>query len=475
MSTDSEANLVRLLQSELQERLTAEGWEADDVVAGTLGEAVFGVFRRRLTEEFSFAAEFYSESLRHIGIRPIVVGCEFGVSYDKSYRLWPLVVGYSRPWDAALAEEELFGKGEERRVIVHSPQDIPVAISQLVAVSRRALAIGGGYASIDGLLALARSLEEDDDRAEVMAVVLAAAGRTQEARVELDRYERLRATTNASSRRFILRLSRWLESNGSMASRPSRDRRKRPKKAREQASSPGLDRRMAPSNEQLRREQSERQEKRREAIDAVRRVKVGKSREQLADLYRAELHRRGLEFNPLLLEVAIDAICAETLSERREVARRAAHAVVSGLVQMAKDLPKGAWPSPQSMKAPPNASYPVRWIPGRWIDLEPDLAARPALDRLLSGAGRGKVDQKAVVVEAWLTWEASLSPDNAAIVVHIGSESVARIIPEDAVGYRDEMTRAAMEGELPALPARVTRNDDGTTYRLELAVPEGAT
>jgi hypothetical protein len=132
---------------------------------GSLGIAAF---RRRVTDEFSGTAAFEEDEGP-----ALTVSADFGVSYERSYRLWPVVADY--PVSAEIEVNET-GRdapdAQELKVVFGSARAVPRAVDALAA---RAVTEARDAARVDVVLEVLRS-RRVDSRADAIPVVLAAAG-----------------------------------------------------------------------------------------------------------------------------------------------------------------------------------------------------------------------------------------------------------------------------------------------------------
>ncbi len=318
MSDAAGAELRALMRSDLLQRLTRDGWGVDEVAEALDGE-VIGAFRQRVADEFCVTAQFEFDIEDRRGRSSITVTAGFGLSYDRSYRLWPTVSGHPFLCEAGL-DDELNGAGKLAEVRIGHSRDVAAAAARLDIVATRAVQLARRYATVDGLLGCLRSAKEDFDQDMVVPVVLAAAGRHDEARATITTY-RSRARS-ASDREFALRLTNWMDSGSELPDPPAAaDVRVRADDERYRIVFPRgyEDRLEAPSVVDIMRRSRDRSARRRAASDAVRSQKSGKSREQLLAMYQLELEERDLEMDPLTIELELDGIQAETRAEKRRV------------------------------------------------------------------------------------------------------------------------------------------------------------
>ena len=168
------------LERRLGPLMSANGWHADPTANRGVGDGVVGRFRHPLNEDFAATAWF-----SWLGdFPPLKVDSFIGVSYERSYRVWPYLLGgyphseyQVRPRDLMLAPA---------LVEFWEPGEVDEAASQLVQpVLDRALAWAEPFASAEALLAALRSWNDAVVEMMDIPVVLAASGKIGEAREAL--------------------------------------------------------------------------------------------------------------------------------------------------------------------------------------------------------------------------------------------------------------------------------------------------
>jgi hypothetical protein len=196
--------------------MTAAGWNADPTANLGTSDGVVGLFRYRLNHEFAVTAWF-----AWLGdLPPLQVDTAVGVSYQRSYRVWPyLLNGYPHS-ELRVGADDL---GQDSAFVkLWELNEVDWAVEQLVApVLDRAVAWAEPFASVEALLAALRSSNEDDAQSMDIPVVLAAAGRSDEARQALADalLSQGDAANNLYMDRFAARFRAWLAS-GAPASPP---------------------------------------------------------------------------------------------------------------------------------------------------------------------------------------------------------------------------------------------------------------
>jgi hypothetical protein len=157
--------------------MTASGWHTDPTANLGIEDGVVGLFRHPLNDDFAVTAWF-----AWLGdVPPLKVDAVVGVSYERSYRVWPyLLRGYPHSEFRVGAQDlvqaspfvELWELDEADR-----------AVSQLVQpVLDRAIAWAEPFASTETLLAALRTWTDADVELMDIPVILAASGRIEEAR-----------------------------------------------------------------------------------------------------------------------------------------------------------------------------------------------------------------------------------------------------------------------------------------------------
>jgi hypothetical protein len=169
--------LHNALERRLDARMAAAGWHVDPTGPG---DGV-GRFRHPLNEDFAATAWF-----AWLGgdYPPLKVDSIIGVSYERSYRIWPYLTGGYPHSELQVGARDLVHAS--RFVELSELGEADRAVSQLVQpVLDRAIAWAEPFASPETLLAALRGV--DDAIVEVMdiPVILAASGKIAEARQAL--------------------------------------------------------------------------------------------------------------------------------------------------------------------------------------------------------------------------------------------------------------------------------------------------
>ncbi len=456
MSRPTLADLHELLRQELVEQMTAAGWTVDVAFDTRPGGITVGAFRRAIADDFSATADFPRTSLaREL---PLELTGTVGVSYEPAYRLWPAVTERECS-DATVELVDLLDLPDELAVTLSVPGNVARAVEELVGpVLEHAVRWAQQYASIDALIEYSRADADSFSwEIEVVPLLLAAAGRHDDARAALARYQASgrEEVTTREYRRFSFQLTRWLDGGAVLPGPPEGPVGERPRFAVG-----------APSFGDLRRESRAR----REAVRAVWRARRGKDREQLRAMLTAELGRQGLTATPLQIESQLDAMLASAAPRGRG---RVTFRGLKGLVGVAKGmrtlLDEGVAPTPEWLEPPPRASYPVPANRRDWLAVPVDPAAGAWLDRALADAPMRMNDT--VTLDAWLAWDPEPRTAGSRLAVHIGDQRVALLDAVTEERYRPEMAAAARRDELPLVRARVTQLHDPPRHLLELAAP----
>jgi hypothetical protein len=441
------------------------GWAVDVAEDSEPGGFTLGAFRLPIGPEFSVAARFDLTSLSGPdGEVPLEVTGTIGVSYERAYRLWP-VVQDSEGYELAIDLGELLDSetevDEPLVVEISDPADVPVAVEQLATpVLAHAAAWAGRYVPVEVVLDVLRHDERYSwHRPRALPLVLAAAGRVDDARQVLDEFLVDAAPTDRRFRRFAYQLRRWLDSGGELpppptgvVGEPLRDRRARREK-------------------ESRQERNARREAIRQAIDRLRPETAGKTRDQLRQMVRAEfgLHDIILD-DPITLEMVVDSLeVGGSWFQRQRLGLsflktfgQALGALVH-LIRTDQDPRRPDWLEP-----PINALHDIPIDHRRWVTVTVDAAAEPLLRRAYEALEPAMFNT--VHLDIWLKRREA---DGAGgdLEVHIGTEPVGVIDPAERFRYEPAMQQAAQQGEQPLLGGRILRLRDGG-YLLSAGVPE---
>jgi hypothetical protein len=160
--------------------MTAAGWYVDPTANLGMRDGVIGYFRQPLNEDFAVTAWFAWLG----GSRPLKVITTVGVSYERSYRVWPyLRWGY--PHSELRVGAEDLGQASEF-VELWELDEVNMAVDQLVRpVLDRAIAWAEPFASIDTFLDVLSNVNDAGVELMDIPVVLAASGKVEEGRQAL--------------------------------------------------------------------------------------------------------------------------------------------------------------------------------------------------------------------------------------------------------------------------------------------------
>lgn len=161
----------------LHGRMTAEGWLADPTGDLDMGDGVVGLFRHLLNDDFAVTAWF-----AWLGdLPPLQVDTVIGVSCQRSYRVWPYLLGGYPHSELRIGVDDL-GDGAGL-VSLWELDEVDEAADQLVTpVLGPGVGWAERFASFEALLAAIRSSENPEAELYDIPVVLAAAGMPEAAR-----------------------------------------------------------------------------------------------------------------------------------------------------------------------------------------------------------------------------------------------------------------------------------------------------
>ena len=506
--------LVRALESRLQ----AAGWESREHIARVRPSAFaaghFASFSRQAGDEFAVTAIF--SWMKEDESSPLVVAGRVGLEYAPA-----------GPWLIALTDPEISGVLLLEPLVgvgVATAADVDAAVRELVAFVSESSRNAASVSDPDALIELLRSgraipltrsaatdiafdyVEEaasedvgaDSDEheeypgeaeaklasVELMAVLLVLADHADEARGVLSDYrppsdEPQLATQHA---RFMRHFERFLDGGtGQPPSTPARwppapVRPERPRSVAERIAE------LAPT---VHRQQ--------DAVQAVRAVSEGKTREELRDLLERELDERGVPMDPSAVETRVDLLATERETfGRARIALKGLKALGELITQPALGelfTQQSAQTESQSHEhaAPPDeppeietefdlperAAYPIDGSLQRWATVALDPDARPWLERFASRSSLGHGEHLAVV-NVWLSEQSSPSTTEARVTVHIGARPVGRLPPGDADLFRGAMHAAADRDEDAWTRAFLKMSSGAVPYQLEIMLPRGS-
>ncbi len=315
--------------------------------------------------------------------------------------------------------------------------------------------------------------ESDSDAVELMAALLAGAGRYDEARRVLVEDTQLVPEDEVSRehRRFVRQLTRFLDGELPLPTTPPRW-------------PPGpLALEPTPTFSQVVLEKLPEARAQQDAVEAMRAISHGKTRGELRTLLEKELDERGAKLDPSAVETQVDLLATErkpfgkariamrglkVLGEfaglRREpvepMAKRASRAADTEAVPASDDI---------RLELPERAAYPIVRDLNRRVVVELDPAARAWLDRVAQRVSQQGL--RVVVVEVWLTWGIESSGTESHLNVYIGAERVGQLGPDVAEQLRLAMEAAAERDEDPWTHAFLSASSGTIPYVMEIPLP----
>ena len=380
-SAGENSDLGGLLRSALRERLEPAGWQL--VLERDADRESLASFIKPLDGAFAATAEVLVHAEHRVAL--VVGDVLVGVAYEPLRGLWYLLGDLFRlsllrtsarsdecvqlideiDWD----EEE---DGEDRDSVfirVGSESEVPAAaevISGVVDV--RGVEFAQRRADVDVLV---REFADPDDPEFVdirVPALLAAAGRFEEARRVLDRWQPAPELLQARQRRTARQVRRWIDSGGDLALLPG---------------SPPPREHIAQPPQKSFSERAQEAKQQQAAVAHVRAQGSGMERDHLRGMLEQELGRRGVGESPLWIETTLDHLWDSPAEQVR--------GSVGGLLalgragfQLAKALhdPSTIRPRrpPPWLDPPDHALYPLPET-GRWIRVRLDEHAVDWLNR----------------------------------------------------------------------------------------------
>lgn len=458
MTSQSRSELSEALRPELRRRLTEAGWVVDVAYDAGPGGFFVGAFRRKIADDFWATIQFMTMNW---GPRedPLGIMTMVGVSYFPAYCTWPILIDRER-CEVTAELGELVGVSEEPWIIrVAGLENVPRVADELVAlVVEHAMTWAEQYTGVDALIEHCRT---DPDRpaveTRIIPVLMAVSGDLDGARSELAAYlaSGQEEVTTPEYRRFCYKFNRWLDAGAVIPEPPSGPVGPRVRR------DPGPTREERARNSRIRRQ----------AVDAVRRQSSGKSRDQLKEMLRTELDRRGVKERPMAIEMALDSIEASSSAFGR------ARLTMTGL-KLATDFAAGLYrifrdpeshQSPDWLQPPARASYDVRGDHRNPIGVDLDPGAQSWLDRVLDESST--VMGNIATMSAWLAWDPEPQTADSRLAVHIGAQRVGVLSDEDAALFQGEMDAASRSDEVPFTFAGLFRWNSPPKYVLEIWAP----
>lgn len=438
--------LQALLRDELVVAMTAQGWTVDDSRASHLDGEGIVAFRRAVAPEFA-AVLAVERSYVWPGRSKLPVRVRTAVSYEPAYRLWPLLgdppVGELEDWPESTDGED------ESRVDLSAEREAPAVVRRLAGFAPAAFAFATNNASVAAILAACRPKagRVSEAGAQVVPTLLAAAGRIPEARSALATFQGMDEPelSERPFRRYSYLFNRWLNEGAVLPDSP-----------------PGPAPRPALRDPLSLAESTKRDRLRAAATTAVR--ADGKTRQQLRSALEGEWAARGLDLNPVTIELGVDR-----LLRLREPLGRLQSAlwtlgaftdVGRSVVRLIREYGSNRHPLTEP---PDHALCPIRCDPERWIRVPLDAGAQPFLGRVLADSSL-RIDSL-VRVDAWLAADPLTD-----VTVHIGTRRIGSLDPAFAEPYRSAVIDAAERGEHPYVEAMCLRNSDNE-WLVQIGLP----
>jgi hypothetical protein len=488
--------LIDELRREVGTRLQAQRWTARErdapEVSRPLDAGELATFARSLKDGFTATAIFVWTREDESDWLAVAGGLclEYGPARDLLARLTGseiLGVMLNRPTvvvkvrDVTEVAEATNALG--RFVSEQAPQLERLAdVEQLIELLRQGHAVPFAAHMVEFFAVDVLDPEPDDseppdagaasDQVELIAALLAGAGRYDEARQALVEATPETRERNASRehRRFVRQLTRFLDTTGEL-SLPTTPPcwPPRPTGPEPPLSPLQVFTKILPEGQS-----------RQEAIKAVRAVSQGKSRDELRTLLEEEVSKRNLNIDPGAVETQVDLIATEHESfGKARIALRALKAAgeLARSWRQSKVVPERPLedsetklqpqskrkPEPTWIELPDRAAYPVApRIRHHLAAVELDPVARPWLDRLTN---RG-------IVEVWLAWDTESPSTQAPLNVYVGARHVGRLDSNVASHFRRAMEAAAERDEDPWTYGYLSVVSGDVPSRLEVALPE---
>lgn len=278
---------------------------------------------------------------------------------------------------------------------------------------------------------------------------------------------------SAQDRRFVRQLTRWIEHRGMLAlpTTPARWPARPPRMDRA-GSTMGLGRVFAQHQPEV--------EARNGAVEAVRAVSRGKTRDELRVLLKEELHKRQVGMDPVAFALAVDSIATahERLGRTRVVLRalRVLRDLGSSIhsdideITMNELVQTGGCSLPEWLSTPERASYPISYPGSSRIAVELDQAAESWLNAAMKVLSAGA--SETCNIEVWLAADDGQAPSHTSrLSVHIGSRRVGHIYDGPIESIRPALEAAAERDEDVRIDAHLTRVPGDLPYVLDLPLP----
>lgn len=450
------AALHDALKEELSRRMTAEGWLPDLAESLDPDDGVVGSFRRTAAEDFAATAWF-----AWLGDYPPLTVCSsIGLSYEPSYRVWPMLAG--RPRAELHADEQSVPDPWVDEVELWELDEVPAAVDRLLTpVLEWAVSWAESWTSVDAMVDKLRATGDELAEIEIIPVVLASAGRLAEAKEALSAGLRSHPAIvkDEFEAVFVQKLTDWLEGGAVLPDPPFGPVPQEP-------SFP-----YTFDMEAAKAQARERSEQRKQAIESARRQQEGRSRDEMRSILKAELDARNVSPSPRDLEMLLDGLEATTRSEKRRLlldAGKMLFGVVRGVVGAIRTKDPTDTDVPQELRLPPDAAFPLATDHRRWNPVKLEPGEEPVVERIIQSTSVGPDGSHQV--SAWMSTD-----ENDHIAVYIGGRLVGSLDPEVSAEYREHLDTATGLGLRAVVPARVTKRRLDPHYLLEVAAPARST
>jgi hypothetical protein len=394
-----------------------------------------------------------------------ITGVHVGVSYEPLRRLWPLL---GDDYELAVLDEPVWpdepddwdedDPGERQILAVSSAAEAERALDTITDVIRRAaVPFAEQHGSVEGLLG-EFGYDESQGRAGARPVaLLAAAGRFDEARAALARYDTQTGDRrwDREATRFKHQVGRYIDRGGDPLIIPS------------EPPPPEIGTGETPSVSEIWHESRAK----RAAVRAVRAMGPETGRAELRAALERELAARGLTESPLWFEQTLDHLHDSPLEQAQRFAQgvgSAADLAFQGIRAIRRLCQHRSLPDvtpPAWLEPPDRAVYPVTRQPrAEWTEVQPYEHVAPYLKRAYAAIPR--LIGPTAMATAWLDWD---EPPGG-LVVSLGAQRVGTVSPAAATAYRKVMDRATERDELPYVPARLTPRSGH--HLLEIQLPD---
>jgi hypothetical protein len=444
----------------LRAALTASGW-----TERALGRRKLAVFTRPAGHGVLATAEISRTSMfRWPDGWPVEIGVRVGVGYEPALDLMPLL---TLPPAATLVAHPSMADGVGRVVQLQAEADVPAFTRRVVDLIDEHRSFAGQFPDAAAIEAALRAAgpapgRDADRNAKLRLTLLAATGRYEETRALLARYGADNGTgqVDRRDRRFIRQLTRWLAAGGppippiadTLARLPAVTDAPRPRVSWSDA-----------------REKSRLQ---REAVDAVRTRAEGKSPDELTRVVTAEYARRNLDVMPS----TVASLTGLLQNERKPFGRarstlRALRMLKAGGTDVVRAIKNRSDPTPEWLRPPERASYPVHLVGHRYTTVLLDSGTGDWL-AAVSAEAPHRIG-RTVPVDVWLTRETRSKDGSTELVAHIGDRRVGTVRGSETTAYDAFMQAAAFFDEDPYLHGRLSRPEaeKQTPPMLEIPLP----